>query len=219
MKNEGGTRREMIETATRLVAAEGVCSISTRRIAEEAGVNVAALNYHFGTKEELIEKVLDRMLDMLFDEWTSILEIEEMSLPVRIYCLLDHTMESIMASPGMITSHLFDPLVDVGRRTVFAERLGSFLRKLPVQLEEHLPLQSKDIRLYLGQVMLLAVTAATVPELFRQIADEDIASGPARSRYLTGLMRKFLRIELKASDLIKSDIARVRKLAFHERKQ
>lgn len=219
MKDEGGTRREIIETAARLIAAEGVCSISTRRIAGEAGVNVAALNYHFGTKEELIEKVLDRMLDRLFDDWTSILEIDEMSLPVRIYCLLDHTMQTVMASPGMLTSHLFDPLVDNGRRLVFAERMGDFLRKLPVQLEEHLPLQAKDIRLYLGQTMLLAVTAAAVPELFRQIAGEDIASGPARSRYLTGLMRKFLRIELQASDVIKSDIARVRKLAFHEREQ
>jgi hypothetical protein len=65
--------------------------------------------------------------------------------------------------------------------------------------------------------MLSAISAAAVPELFREITEEDISSGPARSRYISGLMRRFLRIELKASDIIQSDIARVRKLAFSAR--
>lgn len=213
------TRRTILDTAERLIGTEGVCSITTRRIAEEAGVNPAALNYHFGSKEELVEKVLDRMLDKLFGDWSRILDIDEMSLPVRLYCLFDYTMETIIKYPGMLSSHLFDPLVERSRRLIFAERMGGFLRELPVKLEEHLPLQAQEIRLYLGQAMLSAISAASVPELFREITEEDISSGPARSRYITGLMRKFLRIELTASDIIHSDIARVRRLAFAPKEQ
>jgi AcrR family transcriptional regulator len=217
METRDGTKTLILSTAEMLIGREGVCSITTRRIAQEAGVNPAALNYHFGSKEELVEMVLDRMLDRLFGDWARILEIEEMSLPVRIYCILDHTMETISNNPGMVSSHLFDPLVSVERRVLFAGRMGEFLRNLPVMLEEHLPLQAEDIRLYLGQAMLSAISASAVPELFREIAEEDILSGPARSRYISGLMRRFLRVELKASEIIQSDIARVRKLAFSRR--
>lgn len=214
MKNYGETGRDILVAAERLIAEEGVCSITTRRIAAEAGVNAAALNYHFGSKEELVEKVLDRMLEGIFCDWSRILEIGEMSLPVRLYCLFDHSMEILMNKPGILSSHLFDPLVKKDRRAVFAERIGQFLRDLPVKLEEHLPLQAGEIRLNLGQAMLSAICAAAVPELFWEIAEEDISSGPARSRYIRGLMSRFLRIELQSSDIIRSDIARVRTLAF-----
>lgn len=214
MKNDGKTRRDIMMAAEKLIAEEGVCSITTRRIAEVAGVNAAALNYHFGSKEELVRKVLDRMLDGVFGDWKRILEIEDMSLPVRIYCLFDHTMETLVSKPGILISHLFDPLVEKDRKAVFAKRTGQFLQDLPVKLEEHLPLQAGDIRLNLGQAMLSAISAAAIPELFREIAEDDISSGPARSRYIRGLMSRFLRIELQSSDIIRSDIARVRTLAF-----
>ncbi|OPL19638.1 MAG: hypothetical protein AVO35_10035 [Candidatus Aegiribacteria sp. MLS_C] len=213
------TRRTILETAEKLIGTEGVCSITTRRIAEEAGVNPAALNYHFGSKEELVDKVLNRMLGRFFGDWSRILDIDEMSLPVRLYCLFDHTMETIMEYPGMLSSHLFDPMVEKGRKLIFAEKIGGFLRELPVKLEEHLPLQAKEIRLHLGQAMLTAISAASIPELFREITEEEVSSGPARSRYITGLMRRFLGIELRASDIIHSDIARVRKLAFAPKEQ
>lgn len=214
MKNDGKTRQDIMAAAEKLIALEGVCSITTRRIAAVAGVNAAALNYHFGSKEELVEKVLDRILERIFGDWKRILEIGEMSLPVRLYCLFDYTMDTLVSKPGILSSHLFDPLVEMNRRAIFAERIGQFLRDLPVKLEEHLPLQAGEIRLNLGQAMLSAISAAAIPELFREISEEDISSGPARSRYIRGLMSRFLRIELQSSDVIRSDIARVRTLAF-----
>ncbi|MBN2586241.1 MAG: TetR/AcrR family transcriptional regulator [Candidatus Fermentibacteraceae bacterium] len=217
MEKDGDTKRNILKTAEMLIGNESVCSITTRRIAEEADVNPAALNYHFGSKEELIDLVLSRMMDRVFNDWQRILEIQDMALPVRLYCLIDHSMESIIKYPGMLSSHLFDPMVSKEKRIAFAGRLGGFLRSLPVHLEEELPLQADEIRLNLGQVILSSICAAAVPELFREIAQEDISSGPARSRFITGLMRRFLRIDIKASEIIQSDIARVRKLAFTER--
>ncbi len=217
MEKDGDTKRKILKTAEMLIGNESVCSITTRRIAEEADVNPAALNYHFGSKKELIDLALSQMMDSMFNDWLRILEIRDMALPVRLYCMIDHTMESIIKYPGMLSSHLFDPTVSIDKRVAFAGRMGEFLRSLPVQLEEELPLQAEEIRLNLGQVILSAISAAAVPELFREIAEEDISSDPARSRFITGLMKRFLRIEIKASEIIQSDIARVRKLAFDER--
>ncbi len=217
MGSDQDTREIIIRTAEDLIGTRGVCSVTTRSIASQAKVNIAALNYHFGSKEKLVELVLGEMLDGLFGDWERILRIEDMALPVRIYCLIDHTMDMITKKPGMLSSHLFDPMVDVEKRKEFADRLGGFLSKLPVDLEEQLPLQAREIKLYLGQVIFLAVSAASVPEVFRAMTDEEITSDSARSRFITALMRRFLRIELRASEIIKSDIARVRTISFRGR--
>ncbi|MBN1410374.1 MAG: ATP-binding cassette domain-containing protein [Spirochaetales bacterium] len=55
------TKECIIETALKLIGTESFQSLTVRRIAEEAGVNVAAINYHFGSKEVLIKKAIDSL--------------------------------------------------------------------------------------------------------------------------------------------------------------
>ena len=55
-----GDRRAPIIAATmRLIAREGVAALSTRKIAREAAVNLAALHDLFGSKDDLLLAVLD----------------------------------------------------------------------------------------------------------------------------------------------------------------
>ena len=51
--------------AEKLFAHEGFHNTSLRSITGEAGVNLAAVNYHFGSKEALLEAVIDRRLQPL----------------------------------------------------------------------------------------------------------------------------------------------------------
>jgi AcrR family transcriptional regulator len=48
------TKKRILDAAERLFAREGFHSTSLRMLTKEAGVNLAAVNYHFGSKEELI---------------------------------------------------------------------------------------------------------------------------------------------------------------------
>lgn len=52
-------KRQMIDAAERLVAERGLASVSAREVLEAAGQrNKAAISYHFGTWDDLIEAVL-----------------------------------------------------------------------------------------------------------------------------------------------------------------
>ncbi len=56
----GETPERIVEAALRLFAERGFESVSLREITAEADANIAAVNYHFGSKEGLIAAVVER---------------------------------------------------------------------------------------------------------------------------------------------------------------
>lgn len=65
-------RAALIAAAERVFAREGL-GASLRRVMAEAGVNVGAVNYHFGTREALLRAVLDRRVSVIVDERLALL--------------------------------------------------------------------------------------------------------------------------------------------------
>lgn len=59
------TKIKILDTAERLFSLSGYHSTSLRKITGEAKVNLAAVNYHFGSKESLLEAVIERRLTPL----------------------------------------------------------------------------------------------------------------------------------------------------------
>lgn len=68
------TRERILDAAERLFMAHGYEGTSMRQITGEAGVNLAAVNYHFGSKETLIQEVFRRRLDWLNEERLRVLD-------------------------------------------------------------------------------------------------------------------------------------------------
>ncbi|PKM22257.1 MAG: TetR family transcriptional regulator [Gammaproteobacteria bacterium HGW-Gammaproteobacteria-14] len=59
---QAGTVDRILDTAEVLFAQKGFAETSLRAITSKAGVNLAAVNYHFGSKESLIQAVFERFL-------------------------------------------------------------------------------------------------------------------------------------------------------------
>lgn len=59
------TRQRILGAAEELFAERGFAGASLRQVTAAAKVNLAAVNYHFGSKDKLIEEVLRRRLDEL----------------------------------------------------------------------------------------------------------------------------------------------------------
>tara|TARA_Y100000588_G_scaffold331323_1_gene368882 strand:- start:896 stop:1576 length:681 start_codon:yes stop_codon:yes gene_type:complete len=68
------TKDRILDTAQRLFADEGVGVTSLRDITKEAEVNLAAVNYHFGSKEELLKAILERNLRPINNERIALLD-------------------------------------------------------------------------------------------------------------------------------------------------
>jgi AcrR family transcriptional regulator len=54
------TKEKILNTAERLFGDQGYAATSLRHIIGDAGVNLAAIHYHFGSKEDLLDHVITR---------------------------------------------------------------------------------------------------------------------------------------------------------------
>ncbi|WP_286266782.1 TetR/AcrR family transcriptional regulator [Thalassotalea atypica] len=59
------TKNKILDAAELLFADKGFNGTSLREITSQAEVNLAAVNYHFGSKKELIKAVMSRYMDEL----------------------------------------------------------------------------------------------------------------------------------------------------------
>jgi AcrR family transcriptional regulator len=62
------TQVRLLDAAERLIGDRGVDGVSLRAINADAGSNVAAAHYHFGSKEGLVRAVLARRMSVLAEE-------------------------------------------------------------------------------------------------------------------------------------------------------
>ena len=79
----------ILDTAERLFAENGISSVSVRQIISEARVNIASVNYHFGSKHGLIIEVFRRrLLSLNYKRLRLLDELLERSSPASVKDLL-----------------------------------------------------------------------------------------------------------------------------------
>ncbi|MEC4725247.1 TetR family transcriptional regulator [Shewanella sp. D64] len=115
MANRSDTKTRILDAAEKLFAERGFSETSLRLITSKAEVNLASVNYHFGSKKELIRAVLARYLDVF--------------MPVASAEIVKLQDSDKAASLNDIFSALVEPLLDLnqlrteGTRT-FLQLLG-----------------------------------------------------------------------------------------------
>lgn len=83
---QSATRESILSASERLFAREGFAAISTRRIANDVGVNIATLNYHFGSKDGLYREVMRRAYQSL-----------QRAIEARLPMLIELSLREILA--------------------------------------------------------------------------------------------------------------------------
>jgi AcrR family transcriptional regulator len=109
------TRNKLLDAAERLFAEKGFEHTSVRDITAKAGTNVAAVNYHFGGKDNLYREVFHRRLANLREQ--------------RISTLADlfespgatATLEDVIST---FTSAFLEPLMDHGEGRLLIELIA-----------------------------------------------------------------------------------------------
>lgn len=71
------TKEQIVDTAEELFAEQGIDGVSLRAITQAADVNLASVNYHFGSKEGLVRAVFARRIGAVNRERIALLDAAE----------------------------------------------------------------------------------------------------------------------------------------------
>jgi AcrR family transcriptional regulator len=86
-RGSAATKLRILDTAESLFMEHGFEATSLRSITAAADVNLAAVNYHFGSKEELFQSVLTRRLDPMNQDRVALLtRLEDEAAPAPLPC-------------------------------------------------------------------------------------------------------------------------------------
>lgn len=88
----------IMDVAIELFAEKGFTETSVRQIAEKADVNVAMINYYFGSKKELLESIFEYQLSNKTISLEKIMSNASLNPVQKIDAYLDYFIESAFSS-------------------------------------------------------------------------------------------------------------------------
>lgn len=108
---ESGSKRNLFNAAEQLFAEKGFEAVSVRHITKLAKANVAAINYHFGSRDALVRMVMMRYLVPINEERLIRLESIERKWPGKV-APLEELIDAFVR-----------PLATQARKSELSERL------------------------------------------------------------------------------------------------
>lgn len=91
------TKERILGAAEELFAQQGFSGTSLRQVTTRADVNIAAVNYHFGSKENLVNEVFRRRMDEMSTQRLSMLRKAQKEHPASLEPVLAAFVEPALA--------------------------------------------------------------------------------------------------------------------------
>ncbi|MDI3262348.1 MAG: TetR/AcrR family transcriptional regulator [Fulvimonas sp.] len=167
MTSSATTRERILGAAEKLFARRGFDGASLRQLTAAAGVNLAAVNYHFGSKERLVEEVFRRRLDRLNTQRLAALDRAKAHGEASLEQVLDAFIRPALEIDGHGDGSLFVRVLarafaehDDSLRRFLSENYGHVMRRFATEFARLLPHLSREELYWRIDLMTGALTHA-----------------------------------------------------------
>ena len=100
-ENEISTEDKILLAASKVFTEKGFAGARTRDIADEAGINLALLNYYFRSKEKLFDQVMKVKIVLLFGKIIPIISNEKTTIEEKIDLASEKYFELLSKNPNL----------------------------------------------------------------------------------------------------------------------
>lgn len=176
------TEEKIREAARNVFTRKGYAATRTRDIAEEAGINLALLNYYFRSKEKLFELVMLEKLQQFFGIIAPVLIDPDLSLTDRLEQITTRYIDMLVDNPDL-------PLFILSEIRNHPERFNNSMKVGEVMLHSAFIRQLREARpdinplhfmaTLLGMIVfpfiarpILEISGAVDRSVFRKMAEE-----------------------------------------------
>jgi AcrR family transcriptional regulator len=209
VKPQHETRTRILDAAEELFMQHGFEGTSMRHLTSRAGVNLAAVNYHFGSKDALIEAVFRRRLDPMNAERIAALDrLEEPSPEDIIRAFVSPGLRMIEDAKGggrnfirLLGRTYSEPAKTI--RALIGQMYAPAMERYKAALERALPQMPRDELVWRMHFMFgtLAYTLAATDtvQLIAGCKPEDRYDSRLLEERLTAFLTAGLHAPLKSS--------------------
>lgn len=186
-------KKKIILATISLLEREGLNSITTRNVAKEAKVNIAAINYYFGTKEGLLKETFKLTLNHFSMDLETILKHKNLNIYSQLKVFLIFILRGSIRYPNFMKILLTDNLDKVRYIEEFTGKLKSFLKRAEQSI-----MQSYDNKVNIkAEVSLMQIFYAVLaPGLMTAISKDlfgiDLTKEKNQLFYVDYLLRHYL---------------------------
>jgi TetR/AcrR family transcriptional regulator, regulator of cefoperazone and chloramphenicol sensitivity len=108
--NEKDTSSCILKAVLELMGNKGGCNITTREISEKAKVNVAAINYYFGSKEVLINKAAEHYYKEMDEIFNILLDNSNPMNKLKLFAnkFIEYTLTYLGVQKNLISQAITD---------------------------------------------------------------------------------------------------------------
>ncbi|ULQ55373.1 TetR family transcriptional regulator [Flavihumibacter rivuli] len=116
-------RDQILEAAEQLFFNKGFEGTSVREVCQLANVNVAMVNYYFGSKEGLFEKMIERRASFLKGKLQQLMDDQSLSAAEKINRIIDSYVERLFSHRGFTLTIMRE--MTVQQRSHFHETMAN----------------------------------------------------------------------------------------------
>lgn len=192
MNQSPTTEEKIISAAIVCIEKYGVQGTTNRKIAQEAGVNNAAINYYFRSKDALIQRCLEVTLHNAFD-------FEDFeTLPgdtPQEWCaaIINDLIVGGLNYPGLARFHFYEVLANGKYDSLAVEKLNEFVGNLVRNLlSKNLDIDETQLQFACMQMTSVMMMGILAPQLFAQQFGLDLSNKDMRKAYVDSMVRKIL---------------------------
>ncbi|SHI23326.1 transcriptional regulator, TetR family [Sporobacter termitidis DSM 10068] len=188
-----GAELRIIEAAIAAVEEYGFNNVTVRRIAAKADVNIAAINYYFRTKEQLLDKVLELTIDNAFD-WKDLAHTESLPPKEQLFAIMDHLTQGAQNFPETTRAHFYEAMVNGNTETRAVREMNRFMETVYQKfVAKGCRMAEKDLRASITQVFMTGLFAlGVVPNIYRQFLQADLTEADDRRQFLRHLIDRLI---------------------------
>lgn len=171
------TEEKIKEAARKVFSKKGYSATRTRDIADEAGINLALVNYYFRSKDKLFNEIMHEKVYQLFGTIVPILVNPSLSLEMKISIVADSYIDMLIENPDL-------PLMVLSEMKQNPEGFGLKLQLSPLHKDSSLISQIRERNSEIDpmQFILSILGMIIFPFVARPIFS--MMSGMSREQYI-----------------------------------
>jgi AcrR family transcriptional regulator len=193
------TAARIVSAATRLFAERGYDGTSVKEICRAAGVNIAAIHYHFGLKENLYRHIVEQFDAERLERARQVLEPPQNAeeLTVRLELFLRQTLEAMIRQPAIFLLiqrgiEMFDATSEAVFRNTIHRHFTGLVEFLTQARKNKLLAADVDAFSAAGFLMSQVQHQTVIDKIKKKYFGLSLQDGKYRTRWVRQTVRLFL---------------------------